>query len=142
MRDAAGSEELMKRQSVVVAVAVTATLLGASADAAIRIKKIAFDPPGKDGGTNRRLNKEWILIENTGEQSRALDDWVVRDRGDHRFRFPSYAGEEIRWVLPAGDLVKLHSGTGRPRTTDGCGGGLQGPPLLLGSRRVRLGQRR
>jgi hypothetical protein len=113
----------MRRQVVVVAAVAASTLLGPSADAAIRIKKIAFDPAGKDRATNRRLDKEWVLIKNTGEESKALDHWVVRDRGgEHRFRFPSYAGEEIRWVLPAGDLLKLHSGRGRPRATDGCGG--------------------
>lgn len=112
----------MKRQSILVAIVAISTVVGASADAAIRVKKIALDPPGKDGGKKEHLNKEWILIKNTGQKAKLLDNWIVRDRHEHRFRFPSYAGEEIRWVLPAGDLVKLHSGKGRARTTDGCGG--------------------
>lgn len=85
-------------------------------------KEDGLRPAGPDRDTNRHPNKEWILIKNSGKEPKALDEWVVRDRGGHRFRFPSYAGEEIGWVLPAGDLVKLHSGKGRGRTTNGCGG--------------------
>lgn len=84
--------------------------------AAIRLKKIAFNPSGADTGTNNHVNKEWVLIKNTGSSSKNLDRWKIKDKGaDHTFRFAGIS-------LPGGDLLKLHSGNGSHNVSDGCGG--------------------
>jgi hypothetical protein len=78
----------------------------ATAMAAIRIKAIYFDPPGSDTGSNSHLNKEYVVIKNTGNQGRQLRRWKLSDQGGiHRYRFP-------RFKLRANRSVKIHTGRG------------------------------
>lgn len=95
----------MKRIAMVMVIAVLA-VGGTPAFAAIRIKQIAFNPPGWDSGTNRHLNREWILIKNTGPNDVQMRGWQVFDRyRDHVYRFNSI-------YLEPGDTIRLHTGRG------------------------------
>jgi hypothetical protein len=97
----------MKRIVVLLLTAVVLVVaISTSALAGIRIKRIAFDPPGEDSGTNRHLNKEWIFIKNTGDRDVQMRRWKIFDRGrDHIYRFG-------RVLLRPGDRIKLHTGRG------------------------------
>lgn len=109
-------DSLIRRTLVSSLVCLLLVAAASPALGAIRLKKIAFDPPGKDTGTNTHLNKEWILIKNTGSASKNLSQWKLKDKGgDHTFGFPGIS-------LPGGDLLKLHTGSGSHDVTAGCGG--------------------
>ena len=78
----------------------------ANAVAAVRIKKIAFDPSGSDTGSNSSLKREYIVLKNTGSRNKGLKGWKIRDRGaDHTYRFG-------RFKLRAGRSVTVHTGNG------------------------------
>ena len=102
--------------SLVVVVAFSAPAL-----AAIKIKKIAFNPAGADSGTNRHLNKEWILIKNTGDRARSLAGWKVHDRGrDYTYRFGDESqGDDVFTDirLQPGGYIRLHTGRGQDSAT-------------------------
>jgi hypothetical protein len=94
---------------IALACVLLGSLLGfvSPASARIKIKSISFDPPGNDTGSNRHLNKEFVVIKNTGRRAKQLKGWKLIDRGrDHTFRFP-------RFKLRAGRSVKIHTGRGR-----------------------------
>jgi hypothetical protein len=56
----------------------------------MQIISINFDPDGADDGSNRHLNKEWILLVNRGNRAVQLRGWKVIDAGrDHVYRFGS-----------------------------------------------------
>lgn len=90
-----------------VSLLVSASLLNAaSAHAGMSLKTLAFDPAGKDDGTNRSLTHEWIYLINDGSNGVQMRGWRIVDRGrDHVYRFGSL-------FLNPGDTVKLHSGRG------------------------------
>ena len=93
----------------------------APASAAIRIKKINFDPPGSDSGTNRHLNREIIVIKNTGDRTRGIDGWKLHDRGrDHTYVFGDESqGDDVftNIRLEPGGFIRLHSGQGQDSAT-------------------------
>jgi hypothetical protein len=68
--------------SVLLAIAETAPL-ASTAPAAIKIAKIRFDPAGADTGSNTSLKVEWDHPRNTGNSTRQLSGWRVRDRSGH-----------------------------------------------------------
>lgn len=77
-------------------------LLGAShATAAIHIKRIQYNPPGKD---QSHPDDEFVVVRNTGDQTVRMRYWVLEDQAGHEFTFP-------RFHLPAGQVVWVHSGT-------------------------------
>lgn len=53
----------------------------ANAVAAIRIKKMGFDPSGSDLGSNSSLKRECIVLKNAGNSSKGLKGWKITDRG-------------------------------------------------------------
>jgi len=74
--------------------------------AGIKIKAIYFDPPGSDTGSNSHLNKEYVVIKNTGNDGRQLRRWKLFDKGRiHTYKFG-------RFKLRAGRSVKVHTGRG------------------------------
>ena len=77
-----------------------------AASAKIEIYRIAYDPSGPDTGTNRHLNREMIVLRNTGSTDRNLGNWLVRDLANWRYRLP--AG----FKLKAGRCVRIHTGNG------------------------------
>lgn len=89
--------------------------MAAPASAGIEMVRIAFDPSGKDTGTNRHLNREVVVIKNTGGKKRNLDGWYLHDRGrDHTI----IVGEGA--VLAPGDVLRIHSGRGKDTVATGC----------------------
>ncbi len=78
----------------------------ANAVAAIRIKKIAFDPSGSDLGSSSSLRREYIVLKNTGNRAKRLKGWKIKDQGaDHTYKFG-------RFKLRAGRSVTIHTGRG------------------------------
>ena len=98
----------MRRTSWILFVGLLVGLLvlPSTALGAIKIKAIYFDPPGSDTGSNSHLNKEYVVIKNTGNSARQLRRWKLFDQGRiHTYRFP-------RFKLRAGRSVKVHTGRG------------------------------
>ena len=56
--------------------------------AKIKIHKIRYDPPGADYASDSQLRAEYIVIRNTGNRRRQLQNWVVKDQDGHGFKFP------------------------------------------------------
>lgn len=92
---------------VVVGVATMAS----AAEAAIRITKIQYDPPGTDTGSNSHLNKEFVVLKNTGSSAVTLTDWTLRDTSSHVYRFDTFR-------LGAGNSVTIHTGRGNDDRND------------------------
>lgn len=115
----------MRRIAACSAMAVM-VLVATPANAALEIKRIAFDPAGADSGTNRHLNKEWIKIKNTGRRTRTLDGFKLHDRGrDHSYVFADESrGDDVftNIRLGPGEYVRLHTGRGQDAGTTGCNG--------------------
>ena len=97
----------MNFRTVAATLTAAVVLLGvpAPALAAVRIVKVQFNPPGRDLGSNSSLNDEWVRIRNSGAKARSLEDWTLRDRVGHVYRFGTLR-------LPAGDTVTVHTGRG------------------------------
>lgn len=98
----------MTHKTVVVLAAglMLAAAAAAPVSAAIKVTRINFDPAGRDTGTNTHLNKEWIILKNSGPRAKQLGGWKVHDRGrDHVYTFG-------RLYLQPGDTVKLRTGRG------------------------------
>ena len=96
----------MRRFAIAFLTLVLLTAVAAPAHAAIKIRKISFDPAGADDGSNRHLNKEWIKIVNTGPNAVRLRGWKIVDKGrDHVYRFNSV-------YLEPGDTIRLRTGRG------------------------------
>ncbi|UQN28523.1 lamin tail domain-containing protein [Brachybacterium kimchii] len=82
-----------------------------SADAATKkpldIVKIVYDPSGRDTWKNGHLNKEYIVLKNTGKKTLSLTGYTLRDNGPQRFRFPK--GTKIK----PGKTLTIRSGKGK-----------------------------
>ncbi len=90
-------------------------VLGAAqpALAEMQIMRIRFNPPGKDDGSNENLNKELIVIENTGPLPEELAEWTINDRNkENVFEFPSI-------TVDPGEIVRLRSGDGADAAVEG-----------------------
>jgi len=87
-------------------------VMPATAAARVKITKIQYDPPGSDNGSNKHLNKEFIVLKNTGGKTN-LKGWRIRDNGsDHVYKFRS------RLILRRGRFVTLRTGAGRDDRND------------------------
>lgn len=111
----------MRRSAIWILAVCLMTGFASPAGAAIRIKRINFDPDGADSGTNRHLNKEWIIIKNTGDKMRKLDGWKLHDRGrDHTYVFGDRSqGDDVFTDIrlePRG-YIRLHTGKGQDSAT-------------------------
>jgi hypothetical protein len=111
----------MRRTLVLVLTAVLCVSAAAPATAAIKIKRIAFDPAGADSGTNRHLRRELVVIKNTGSRAVRVDGWRLRDRGgDHTYRFGDQRrGDDVFTDirLRPGEFIRLHTGRGQDSMT-------------------------
>ena len=67
-----------------------------------------FDAPGDD---DRRLNEEYVCLENWGDTPADLTGWHIRDEGNHVYTFPAIS-------LAARARLALHSGAGVDTPTD------------------------
>jgi hypothetical protein len=95
---------LSRTLAVLAALAATAAL-ASSASAAIVIRKIYYNSPGFDRGSNKSLNGEWIRLKNTGRKRRSLRSWTIRTAAGHRYRFGRYS-------LKPGRSLTIHTGRG------------------------------
>lgn len=99
----------MAVSGLVALAAVLAVPTQASAAGPIKITGVKYDPRGKDTTSNTQLNAEWVRIKNTGNRSKSLTGWRLRDRAGHVYVFGSYQ-------LPAGERVWVHTGVGSDTT--------------------------
>ena len=97
----------MRRALVLAAAFALVFALSATANAAIRITKIRYDPPGVDTGSNPSLKAEYIKLTNKGSHSVNLLGWKVFDTF---FPAPYTFGT---FNLGAGKSVFIHTGHGK-----------------------------
>jgi hypothetical protein len=72
--------------------------------------EIQYDSPGRDNGTNRSLNDEWVTVTNTSYRTVDLSDWTLSDESGRTYRFDlSLAGRSS---------VRVHTGYGRDNRHD------------------------
>jgi micrococcal nuclease len=84
-------------------------LCGDGAGASIEISDLQPDPPGDD---TLNLNGEWVEFTNTGTERVVMTGWSVRDESSsNRYGFPP------GFSLPAGGVVRLHTGCGEDTPT-------------------------
>jgi hypothetical protein len=100
-------------RSAVMSVVVIAAVLGGSGTAAVaagkptlRFTKIQYDAPGADTRANSQLNKEFVVIKNTGGKAVQFKNWTLRDAQRHVYRFPAFS-------LKPGKSVAVHTGRGK-----------------------------
>ncbi|WUW19297.1 lamin tail domain-containing protein [Streptomyces sp. NBC_01463] len=79
--------------------------------ARVVISDVQADSPGRDTGSNRSLNREWIEITNQSRRAVNLDGWTLRDGDGNRYRF-----DDVR--LAGRATVRVHTGVGRDTRTD------------------------
>ncbi|MGC4946819.1 lamin tail domain-containing protein [Streptomyces sp. DT224] len=72
--------------------------------------EIQYDSPGRDNGSNRSLNGEWVTVTNTGRHAVNLRGWTLSDESHRTYRF------DLR--LPGRSSVRVHTGVGRDTRHD------------------------
>ncbi|MGQ4491417.1 lamin tail domain-containing protein [Streptomyces sp. SAS_281] len=72
--------------------------------------KIQYDSPGRDNGSNRSLNGEWVTVTNTGRHAVNLRGWTLSDESHRTYEF------DLR--LPGRSSVRVHTGVGRDTRHD------------------------
>lgn len=77
---------------------------------AVVLGKIQYDSPGRDNGSNRSLNAEWVDVTNTSRQAVNLRGWTLSDSDGNRYTF------DLR--LAGRSTVRVHTGTGRDTRSD------------------------
>lgn len=77
---------------------------------AVVLGAIQYDSPGRDNGSNRSLNAEWVTVTNTGRHSVNLRGWTLSDESNRTYRF------DLR--LPGRSSVRVHTGVGRDTARD------------------------
>lgn len=108
------------------ALAATAVLPAAAADhhrghhapgwhhrvrSAVVLGPIQYDSPGRDDGSNRSLNAEWVTLRNTGRWPVILKGWTLSDKTGHSYRFGN-----VR--LAGHSQIRVHTGIDRDDRTD------------------------
>lgn len=91
LRDAVRESQKVKRQQV--------------SPPKIQITYIEFDPPGND------VEGEFVKIENLGDASVDITQWVLDDRAGNRFVFPSF-------ILKPKSYVRIWTKSNKNTTTD------------------------
>ncbi|MEO3787376.1 lamin tail domain-containing protein [Actinocorallia sp. B10E7] len=82
----------------------------AAAKPTLKFTKIQYDAPGPDTRDNDQLNKEFVVIKNTGRKAVRLKNWTLRDVQRHVYKFPAF-------TLKPGKSVKIHTGRGKNTAT-------------------------
>jgi micrococcal nuclease len=75
----------------------------------LAIVQINADAAGRDG---ENLNDEYVVFENTGDETLALGGWTVSDDAAHVYTVPDGVS------LAPGDRLTLHTGSGTDSATD------------------------
>ncbi|MFI5632526.1 lamin tail domain-containing protein [Streptomyces sp. NPDC051664] len=76
----------------------------------IVLGQIQYDSPGRDDGSNRSLNDEWVTVTNTSRQAVNLRGWTLSDESRRTYRF------DLR--LAGRSSVRVHTGIGRDNGYD------------------------
>jgi len=76
--------------------------------AQLKITRIQANAPGKD---NENPNGEWIEITNQGNQPVAMQNFTLKDEGNHNYTFGNV-------TLNPHDTVRLYSGQGQDSSTE------------------------
>lgn len=77
-------------------------------ESGLSLATVHANAEGRDG---ENLNDEYLVFENVGDESLALDGWTVTDEAGKRYTFPDV-------TLAPGDRVTLHTGSGSDTGTD------------------------
>ncbi|MEU6965052.1 lamin tail domain-containing protein [Streptomyces chrestomyceticus] len=78
----------------------------------IVIGAVQADSPGRDDGSNRSLNGEWVTVKNTGLRPVNLKDWTLTSERTHK----TYRFHSLR--LGGRQEVRVHTGHGRDTWRD------------------------
>ncbi|MGW1817465.1 lamin tail domain-containing protein [Streptomyces sp. NPDC002125] len=95
------------------AAALPATADGRDHDrqrSAIVLGEIQYESPGRDNGSNRSLNAEWVTVTNTSRHSVNLRGWTLTDESRRSYTF------DLR--LAGRSSVRVHTGVGRDTRHD------------------------
>ncbi|MFF3276563.1 lamin tail domain-containing protein [Streptomyces chrestomyceticus] len=71
------------------------------------IGAVQADSPGRDDGSNRSLNAEWVTVKNTSHRAVNLDGWTLTSQATHK----TYRFHHLR--LNGRQEVRVHTGHGR-----------------------------
>ncbi|MEU1126284.1 lamin tail domain-containing protein [Streptomyces sp. NPDC005899] len=77
---------------------------------AVVLGEIQHDGPGRDNGSNRSLNAEWVTVTNTGRHAVNLRGWTLSDESRRTYTF------DLR--LAGRSSVRVHTGAGRDTRHD------------------------
>ncbi|MDQ0798019.1 lamin tail domain-containing protein [Streptomyces sp. B1I3] len=77
---------------------------------AVVLGEIQHEGPGRDNGSNRSLNAEWVTVTNTGRHAVDLRDWTLTDESRRTYTF------DLR--LAGRSSVRVHTGVGRDTRHD------------------------
>src|SRR5437660_1547605 len=89
----------------------------ASAASPVKISAVYFQVLGAPSPpTNYYLNKEYVVIRNSGSSAVTVTGWTVRDLA--RLCCPSHVYKFGTYRLGAGQLVRIHTGKGTNTATD------------------------
>lgn len=80
----------------------------------VEIAEIHNDPsgPDKEHGEPTQLEREWVEIRNSSSTDVSMGGWTLEDTAGHEFTF------DEEYVLPAGESVKVHTGSGTDSQSD------------------------
>ncbi|MDX3850787.1 lamin tail domain-containing protein [Streptomyces sp. AK02-01A] len=73
--------------------------------------QIQYDSPGREDGSNRSLNGEWVTVSNTGWDAVNLRGWTLSDDSRRVYRF-----KNLR--LAGKQSVRVRTGIGRDTSRD------------------------
>ncbi|WP_377266954.1 lamin tail domain-containing protein [Peterkaempfera sp. SMS 1(5)a] len=79
--------------------------------AGARIGAVQYNSPGRDTGSNRSLNGEWVDIVNDSRHAVNLAGWTLTDANHHLYRFG-------RVWLDAHQSLRVHTGRGTDTRRD------------------------
>ncbi|MEU3183627.1 lamin tail domain-containing protein [Streptomyces sp. NPDC006923] len=72
---------------------------------------VQYDSPGREDGSNRSLNGEWVTVRNTGWNAVNLRGWTLSDNNRRVYRF-----KNLR--LAGKQSVRVRTGIGRDTSRD------------------------
>ncbi|MFH9426242.1 lamin tail domain-containing protein [Streptomyces sp. NPDC017529] len=98
--------------AVLPAAATGAHTLPAPHRSPIVIGAVQADSPGRDDGSNRSLNAEWVTVKNLGHRAVNLKGWTLTSRSTHK----TYRFNSLR--LNGRQEVRVHTGHGRDTWRD------------------------
>ncbi|MEU6965654.1 lamin tail domain-containing protein [Streptomyces chrestomyceticus] len=109
---ALGSAALVTAAALPATAATGSHTLPAPHRSPVVIGAVQADSPGRDDGSNRSLNAEWITVKNTGHRPVNLKGWTLTSERTHK----TYRFHNLR--LGGRQEVRVHTGHGRDTWRD------------------------